>query len=67
MKRVGTEIEASDYVTEREGCTFAGWYFDEELTKPADEFSLISDVTLWAAWEADDAEADDDVEAEPAE
>ena len=67
MKLVGTEIEASDYVVEREGCTFAGWYFDEELTEPADEFSLISDVTLWAAWEADEAEADDDVEAEPAE
>ena len=67
MKLDGTEIDASDYVTEREGCTFAGWYFDEELTEPADEFSLISDVTLWAAWEADEAEADDDVEAEPTE
>ena len=67
MKLDGTEIDASDYVTEREGCTFAGWYFDEELTEPADVFSLISDVTLWAAWEADEAEADDDVEAEPAE
>ena len=67
MKLDGTEIDASDYVTEREGCTFAGWYFDEELTEVADEFSLISDVTLWAAWEADEAEADDDVEAEPAE
>ena len=67
MKLVGTEIEASDYVTEREGYTFAGWYFDEELTEVADVFSLISDVTLWAAWEADEAEADDDVEAEPAE
>lgn len=67
MKLVGTEIEASDYVTEREGYIFAGWYFDEELTEVADVFSLISDVTLWAAWEADEAEADDDVEAEPAE
>ena len=67
MKLDGTEIAASDYVTEREGCTFAGWYFDEELTEVADVFSLISDVTLWAAWEADEAEADDDVEAEPAE
>lgn len=67
MKLVGTEIEASDYVVEREGCTFAGWYFDEELTEVADVFSLISDVTLWAAWDADEAEADDDVEAEPAE
>lgn len=67
MKLDGTEIDASDYVTEREGYTFAGWYFDEELTEPADEFSLISDVTLWAAWEADEAEADDDVEAEPTE
>lgn len=52
MKLVGTEIEASDYVVEREGYTFAGWYFDEELTEVADVFSLISDVTLWAAWEA---------------
>ena len=67
MKLDGTEIDASDYVTEREGYTFAGWYFDEELTEVADVFSLISDVTLWAAWEADEAEADDDVEAEPAE
>ena len=67
MKLVGTEIEASDYVVEREGYTFAGWYFDEELTEVADVFSLISDVTLWAAWEADEVEADDDVEAEPAE
>lgn len=67
MKLVGTEIDASDYVTEREGYTFAGWYFDEELTEVADVFSLISDVTLWAAWDADEAEADDDVEAEPAE
>ena len=67
MKLVGTEIEASDYVVEREGYTFAGWYFDEELTEVADVFSLISDVTLWAAWDADEAEADDDVEAEPAE
>lgn len=67
MKLDGTEIDASDYVTEREGYTFAGWYFDKELTEVADEFSLISDVTLWAAWDADEAEADDDVEAEPAE
>ena len=53
MKLDGTEIDTSDYVTEREGYTFAGWYFDEELTEPADVFSLISDVTLWAAWEAE--------------
>lgn len=37
----------------REGCTFAGWYLDSALTKPAESPLLMdSDKTVWAKWES---------------
>lgn len=37
----------------REGCTFAGWYLDEALTKPAESPLLMdTDKTVWAKWES---------------
>ena len=37
----------------REGCTFAGWYLDETLTKPAeDPLAMDADKTVWAKWES---------------
>lgn len=37
----------------REGCTFAGWYLDEALTKPADDpLTMDADKTVWAKWES---------------
>ncbi len=37
----------------REGCTFAGWYLDEALTKPAeDPLTMDADKTVWAKWES---------------
>lgn len=37
----------------REGCTFAGWYLDDALTKPAeDPLTMDADKTVWAKWES---------------
>lgn len=42
--------DAIDYVPEKEGFVFAGWYLDEDLTEE-NEGKPTEDVTLYAKWE----------------
>lgn len=48
---VGSKVELKTPL--REGCTFAGWYLDAELTKPAESpLAMDSNKTVWAKWES---------------
>ena len=49
---VGTALDLSAYVTEREGYDFTGWYSDYDLTRPWDfNAPVTADMTLYAAWQ----------------
>lgn len=46
-----TSIKVSDFVTERDGYRFDGWYTDSELTTPVGETLIMdSDKVLYAKW-----------------
>lgn len=58
----GTDVAYQEYRYEedlklpegptREGYKFAGWYFDENCTQPAEDgMHVESDLTLYAKWE----------------
>lgn len=58
--RGGREITADMLpVPEREGYTFEGWYLDAELAEKAESFVMKKDVTLYAAWKAQEAPGGD--------
>ena len=44
-------IDLDDYVPEKEGYKFVGWYADKDLTKKIDEVYLTQDTTVYAKWE----------------
>lgn len=44
-------IDLDEYVPEKEGYKFVGWYADEDLTKKIDEVYLTEDTTVYAKWE----------------
>ena len=44
-------IDLDEYVPEKEGYKFVGWYADEDLTKKIDEVYLTQDTTVYAKWE----------------
>ena len=44
-------IDLDDYVPEKEGYKFVGWYADEDLTKEIDEVYLLENTTVYAKWE----------------
>ncbi|MDY5414970.1 S-layer homology domain-containing protein, partial [Anaerotignum sp.] len=44
-------INLDEYVPEKEGYKFVGWYADEDLTKKIDEVYLTQDTTVYAKWE----------------
>lgn len=46
----GEEIDLSEYVPEREGYTFGGWYADGDLTRAVETVVLDADTTVYAAW-----------------
>ena len=47
---VGTAVDLSAYVTEREGYDFTGWYLDAALTQPITSLTLEADTTVYAGW-----------------
>ncbi len=51
LKEEYTGIDLDDYVPEREGYKFVGWYADEDLTKKIEEVYLTKDTTIYAKWE----------------
>ncbi|CDC29713.1 putative uncharacterized protein [Firmicutes bacterium CAG:466] len=44
-------IDLDEYVPEKEGYKFVGWYADKDLTKKIDEVYLTQDTTVYAKWE----------------
>ena len=44
-------IDLDEYVPEKEGYKFVGWYADKDLDKKIDEVYLTQDTTVYAKWE----------------
>ena len=58
-----SEIDFDEYVPEREGYKFVGWYLDENFEEKADDMKLTSDITLYAKWEkVEEEEIKEDIE-----
>ncbi|WP_301010653.1 S-layer homology domain-containing protein [Anaerotignum lactatifermentans] len=55
-------IDLDDYVPEKEGYKFVGWYADEDLTKEIDEVYLTEDTTVYAKWEKIEEEVPEESE-----
>ncbi len=51
VKEEYTRIDLDDYVPEKEGYKFVGWYADEDMTKEIDEVYLTKNITVYAKWE----------------
>ena len=55
-------IDLDEYVPEKEGYKFVGWYADENLTKEIDEVYLTQDTTVYAKWEKIEEEVPEEPE-----
>ena len=55
-------IDLDEYVPEKEGYKFVGWYADEDLTKKIDEVYLTQDTTVYAKWEKIEEEVPEEPE-----
>ena len=44
-------IDLDEYVPEKEGYKFVGWYVDKDFDKKIDEVYLTQDTTVYAKWE----------------
>ena len=44
-------IDLDEYVPEKEGYKFVGWYADKDLDKKIDEVYLLENTTVYAKWE----------------
>lgn len=44
-------IDLDEYVPEKEGYKFVGWYADKDFDKKIDEVYLTQDTTVYAKWE----------------
>lgn len=55
-------IDLDEYVPEKEGYKFVGWYADEDLTKKIDEVYLTQDTTVYAKWEKIEEEVSEEPE-----
>ena len=62
VKKVNTTIDLDEYVPNREGYKFVGWYADEDLTKPIDEITLTQSTTIYAKWEKIEEEIEEEQE-----
>ena len=51
MKLEQTDIDMDEYIPEKEGYVFLGWYRDADLEEPVDELELTGNITLYAKWE----------------
>ena len=55
-------IDLDEYVPEKEGYKFVGWYADEDLTKEIDEVYLTQDTTVYAKWKKIEEEVPEEPE-----
>ena len=55
-----TDIDIDEYIPEKEGYEFAGWYLDENFEEKAEDMKLTKDITLYAKWvKIEEEEAED--------
>lgn len=55
-------IDLDEYVPEKEGYKFVGWYDDEDFEKKIDEVYLTEDTTVYAKWEKIEEEVPEEPE-----
>ncbi len=55
QKPIGAIIDLKDYIPEKEGFVFAGWYLDEDLTDKAIAVKMTNNITVYAKWEVKEA------------
>ncbi|WP_418401061.1 S-layer homology domain-containing protein [Anaerotignum lactatifermentans] len=55
-------IDLDEYVPEKEGYKFVGWYADKDLDKKIDEVYLTQDTTVYAKWEKIEEEVPEEPE-----
>lgn len=51
LTTLGMTVDLSEYVPEREGYTFIGWFTDEALTEAVTEIKAGNVSKLYAGWE----------------
>ena len=51
MKLEQTDIDMDEYIPEKEGYVFVGWYRDADLEERVEDLKLTRDMTLYAKWE----------------
>ena len=58
--KLGETVSLDEYLSERAGFDFAGWYSDDSFAESVDELYMNGSKTVYAAWEPfDDAGRDD--------
>ena len=55
-------IDLDEYVPEKEGYKFVGWYADKDFDKKIDEVYLTEDTTVYARWEKIEEEVPEEPE-----
>ena len=55
-------IDLDEYVPEKEGYKFVGWYADKDFDKKIDEVYLTQDTTVYAKWEKIEEEVPEEPE-----
>lgn len=61
VKPGNTVIDLNDYIPEKEGYEFKGWYLDEDFTQPVDELTLTESTTVYAKWEKIEEEIPEEI------
>lgn len=63
FKVENTDIDIDEYIPEKEGYEFAGWYLDENIEEKAKDMKLTKDITIYAKWEkVEEEEIKEDIE-----
>ena len=52
----GSTVDLAQYVPERSGHVFTGWYADAALTQPIERVTLTASTTVYAGWRAETGE-----------
>ena len=52
----GSTVDLTQYVPERSGHVFTGWYADAALTQPTERVTLSASTTVYAGWRAETGE-----------
>ena len=52
----GSTVDLAQYVPERSGHVFTGWYADAALTQPIERVTLSASTTVYAGWRAETGE-----------